>query len=78
MGIARVQYQRYAHGFPGGAGDFRPVCGRRGRKLGAGHMGEVDAAALKKISLFDYPADTAAALGALPGVGVEGAAIKGF
>ncbi len=73
-----MQHQRDAHGFPAPAGEFRAVRGGRGGHGLALDVGEIDAAALEQLAVFDQARYAAATLWPVPGVTQEGCAFDGF
>ena len=70
-----MEHERHAQRLPRAAGELG-ARGRRGRRQRrAAHVGEVDAAALEHRAVLDHARDAAAALGPLPGVAAERAAV---
>src|SRR5439155_7939504 len=78
IGIARVQYQRRAHGFEGAAGQLGPRGARRGRQALPLYPGEIHSAALEYGPVLDDAGLTAAALVPLPVIAAEAASFDAF
>src|SRR5690606_11147556 len=66
VGVARMQYQRHAHGLPRPARKLGPVCARRRRQFAAVHMAEQYAGPLEQLAALDQARYAASAFGPLP------------
>ena len=79
MRVARVDDQRNPHGPKTAPCEFRTVLGSRCRHARAHHVRKVHAAFFDDITLGQNPADAAATLRSIPGLGGEScAAIDGL
>jgi hypothetical protein len=76
--IARMQYQRHAHGLEAAAGQLGAMRSRRGGHALTHHVREVHPAALEEVAVLDHPGEAAAAARAFPAVGAEGLAVEGL
>src|SRR5688500_14260917 len=70
-----MEHDRDAHGFVRPAGNLRARGAGRRWELAAVHAGEVDAAALEHLAVFDDAARAAAAFRPLPRVAQEALAV---